>query len=192
MNRVIKSLQTNRINNISLFVTVLSTCIGLLSLGLPPQVHASTPQTLNDAGAIRAGALQANALQEGDGRYDSTRFWEIARDNFTAIDIDANWLSDLIGHPPSPVLFDLHKSDTEFYASVSFTQNSIERANKNAGAFNQHLAHELNSRNEDTADLEYLLYRNARAVANNSQVRIVTRLPRASIDALIASHPTAN
>jgi hypothetical protein len=185
-------LQTNRINNISLFVTVLSTCIGLLSLGLPPQVHASTPQTLNDAGAIRAGALQPIALQERDGRYDSTLFWEIARDNFAAIDLDPNWLSDFIGHPPSPVRFELRADDAQFYAGVGLTQNSVEQARKNADAFNHLCACDLYSRDVDAADLEYLLPRNGRAVANNRQVLIATHLPRASIDAPTASHPTAN
>ncbi len=237
-------------------MTVLSTCLGLLTIGMPPQVHASAGQSLNVAGS---------AGQDGGAPCDPTRLEEIARDKFAAIDINSNWLSHFIEHldnwtddddnlkgrfeiaitaerlkdgglrlasnivssqmtgdgsnsripdlaeqtywlvdnytrgingagkaQPSPVRFELRLDDTEFYAGVSFNQGSVVRAHKYADAFNQHLAYELCLRDGNTVDLEYLLYRNARAVARGRQVQIVTRLPRASIDALKESQSPAN
>lgn len=251
-------MHINRINNTSLFVTVLSTCLGLLIIGVPPQMYASARQPLNVVG-------KAASSQDGDGQCDSTRLEEIARDKFASIGLDVMLVTDFISLldsltsgednlsgrfnmvilaerskdgdlrlssdikssqktlnrwssripsmsegiyrivdeyslgingvtnvQPSPVRFEFRLDETEFYAGVSFDQGSVDRAQKYADAVNQRLAYTFCLATEGAVDLDYLLYRNARAVANNSQVQIVTRLPRASIDALRESQSPAN
>jgi hypothetical protein len=45
-------LSTTRINNVSLFVTVLSACLGLLAVGMPAQVYAQQAVRLAEASAF--------------------------------------------------------------------------------------------------------------------------------------------
>ncbi|HMS39984.1 MAG TPA: hypothetical protein PKE69_07155, partial [Pyrinomonadaceae bacterium] len=70
-------------------------------------------------------------------------------------------------------------TQTEFTAQTTFEAISAEKADFLAGIYNESFAiGKCNSVN--------ILYENTKAMTENNQVFIVTRLPRGSIDALLA------
>lgn len=240
-------MSTNRINNVSLFVTVLSACLGLLVFGTPIQVRAQ----------------QATEAEIDEPDCSPSRLEEEARKAYNALGIAYEWHSDFIqlfnsftddkdnlqgsfdieiivefskgGAPqltskfsttqrrtgvdrsrvdqlaeelyplaedfasgangagkkhPSPVQFEFRLDEAELYASVKFNQASADFARRYADAYNKDLAATVCMK-DGASDLKYLLYYAARAIANGSQVMIVTRLPRATLDALLESEAAA-
>lgn len=67
---------------------------------------------------------------------------------------------------------------------VTFKQKSSEEAQKLAGFFNQ--AFDYLSASKELDNYERLIYQKTKANTENNQIFIVTRLPRGSIDALLA------
>jgi hypothetical protein len=67
---------------------------------------------------------------------------------------------------------------------ITFKQKSLEEAQNLAGFFNQ--VFDYRSASKELDNYERLIYHNTKAATENNQVFIVTRLPRASIDDLLA------
>ncbi len=241
-------LSTNRINNVSLFVTVLSACLGLLVFGTPIQVRAQqateaeidepdcSPSrleeeaqkaynalgiayewrsdfiqlfnsfTTDDKDSLqgsfdieiivefsKGGAPQLTSKFSTTQRHtgvDRSRVDELAEELYPLAEDFASGVNGAGKKHPSPVQFEFRLDEAELYASVKFNQASADFARRYADAYNKDLAATVCIMDGD-ADLKYLLYHAARAIANGSQVMIVTRLPRATLDALLESKAAA-
>jgi hypothetical protein len=120
-------MHTLRHTNTTLFVTVLSACLGLLIAGVPAQINAQ-PVTVKT-------------------------------------------------------------TSSELVTNVAFKQQSPEQARKLVASFNAMFS---TGSCRERGQAAQLFYKNTQALADNDQVFIVTRLPRAALRVLLVEKPAAN
>lgn len=236
-------MQTTRINNFSLFVTVLSACLGLLAVGTPAQVYAQQAVNASRSSSSLIGRCDEDAPQveellnlntyfhaNKDFISDLSRLVSIGKytpGDYEHVDISFEipkergtmrtsasggnrWLRVAAEDAVDKLVFafedsnifyryedewklDVAHFDVAYHLDASGIginttqeQKSFEQAQKLAVNYNASFLYQACHKQDE---LERSFYENTHALVENNKILIITRLPRAALDELLAELP---